>query len=113
MSSRRRPFPIPSSTRSFSFVFALLLWLTEAVPPFAVGLLIICFQLFAYGTPLMNSAPEDTQRYMNSFSSSVIFLMLGGVLSGRCDEEDRARPRGLPTGRLPVRAPAGAASCWG
>jgi len=62
----------------FLLVFALLLWLTEAVPPFAVGLLIICFQLFAYGTPLMNSAPEDTQRYLNSFSSSVIFLMLGG-----------------------------------
>jgi solute carrier family 13 (sodium-dependent dicarboxylate transporter), member 2/3/5 len=62
----------------FILVFAILLWLTEAVPPFAVGLLIICFQLVAYGTPLVNSAPVDAQKYLNTWSSSVIFLMLGG-----------------------------------
>ena len=62
----------------FILVFAVLLWLTEAIPPFAVGLLIICFQLFAYGTPLMNSEPENAQKYLDSWSSSVIFLMLGG-----------------------------------
>ena len=62
----------------FILVFAILLWLTEAVPPFAVGLLIICFQLVAYGTPIVNSAPVDAQKYLNTWSSSVIFLMLGG-----------------------------------
>jgi sodium-dependent dicarboxylate transporter 2/3/5 len=62
----------------FLLVFAVMLWLTEAVPPFAVGLFIICFELFAFGTPLINSAPQDAQKYLDSWSSSVIFLMLGG-----------------------------------
>jgi sodium-dependent dicarboxylate transporter 2/3/5 len=62
----------------FLLVFAVLLWLTEAVPPFAVGLFIICFELVAFGTPLLNSQPEDAQKYLDSWSSSVIFLMLGG-----------------------------------
>ena len=57
----------------FLLVFAVMLWLTEAVPPFAVGLFIICFELFAFGTPLINSAPQDAQQYLDSWSSSVIW----------------------------------------
>jgi sodium-dependent dicarboxylate transporter 2/3/5 len=76
-------FSDPSFTDSqrhtvFLLVFAVLLWLTEAVPPFAVGLFIICYSLFAYGTPVLNRHPEDAQKYLNTWSSSVIFLMLGG-----------------------------------
>ena len=62
----------------FLLAFAVLLWLTEAVPPFAVGLFIICYSLFAFGTPVLNRNPEDAQKYLDSWSSSVIFLMLGG-----------------------------------
>jgi sodium-dependent dicarboxylate transporter 2/3/5 len=62
----------------FILVFAILLWLTEAVPPFAVGLLVISFSAFAFGTSLLNSEPEDVDKYMNTWSSSVIFLILGG-----------------------------------
>jgi sodium-dependent dicarboxylate transporter 2/3/5 len=62
----------------FLLVFAVLLWLTEAVPPFAVGLFIICYSLFAFGTSVLNRQPEDAQKYLSTWSSSVIFLMLGG-----------------------------------
>ena len=62
----------------FILVFAIMLWLTEAVPPFAVGLLVMSFSAFAFGTSLLNSEPEDVAKYMNTWSSSVIFLILGG-----------------------------------
>ena len=42
------------------------------------SLFIICYSLFAYGTPVLNGDPEDAQKYLNTWSSSVIFLMLGG-----------------------------------
>jgi solute carrier family 13 (sodium-dependent dicarboxylate transporter), member 2/3/5 len=62
----------------FLLFFAIGLWLTEAIPAFAVSLLIIAFLVFALGNKHFNSAPEDIQKYANTFSSSVIWLMLGG-----------------------------------
>ena len=73
----------PTFTDSQTYVLFLLflamgLWITEAVPPFAVGLLIIAFLVFALGNPWFNSEPQDIAKYVNTFSSSVIWLMLGG-----------------------------------
>lgn len=73
----------PSFTDSQTYVLFLLflamgLWITEAIPPFAVGLLIIAFLVFALGNPRFNSEPQDIAKYANTFSSSVIWLMLGG-----------------------------------
>ena len=62
----------------FLLFFAIGLWLTEAIPAFAVSLLIIAFLVFALGNEYFNSAPEDIAPYVNTFSSSVIWLMLGG-----------------------------------
>jgi solute carrier family 13 (sodium-dependent dicarboxylate transporter), member 2/3/5 len=62
----------------FLLFFAIGLWLTEAVPPFAVGLFIMAYLVFALGNPNFNSAPEDIARYVNTFSSSIVWLMLGG-----------------------------------
>ena len=62
----------------FLLFFAIGLWLTEAVPPFAVGLFIMAYLVFALGNPNFNSAPEDIAKYVNTFSSSIIWLMLGG-----------------------------------
>ena len=62
----------------FLLFFAIGLWLTEAIPPFAVGLFIMAFLVFALGNKNFNSAPEDIAKYVNTFSSSVIWLMLGG-----------------------------------
>jgi solute carrier family 13 (sodium-dependent dicarboxylate transporter), member 2/3/5 len=62
----------------FLLFFAIGLWLTEAIPAFAVSLFIIAFLVFALGNKYFNSAPEDIAPYVNTFSSSVIWLMLGG-----------------------------------
>ncbi len=62
----------------FLLFFAIGLWLTEAIPPFAVSLFIIAFLIFALGNKYFNSQPEDIAKYVNTFSSSVIWLLLGG-----------------------------------
>lgn len=62
----------------FILFFAIGLWFTEVIPPFAVGLLIMSFLVFALGNPYLNSAPENIERYVTTFSSSIIWLMLGG-----------------------------------
>lgn len=62
----------------FLFLLAVGLWITEAVPAFAVGLLIMGYLVFALGTPLIMPEPWDVKPYLNTWSSSVIWLMLGG-----------------------------------
>lgn len=62
----------------FLLFFALGLWFTEAVPAFAVSIFIIAYLVFMLGNENFNSAPENIERYVTTFSSSVIWLMLGG-----------------------------------
>src|SRR3954469_4446693 len=62
----------------FLLFFAVSLWITEAIPPFAVSLFIFAYLVFTFGNPNFNSAPEKIDRYVNTFSSSVIWLLLGG-----------------------------------
>jgi sodium-dependent dicarboxylate transporter 2/3/5 len=62
----------------FLLIFSVGLWLTEATPPFAVGLMIIAFLVFALGYEKFTNTPVDVKIYLNTFSSSVIWLMMGG-----------------------------------
>jgi sodium-dependent dicarboxylate transporter 2/3/5 len=62
----------------FLFLLAVGLWITEAVPAFAVGLLIMGYLVFALGTPLLLAEPWDVRPYLNTWSSPVIWLLLGG-----------------------------------
>jgi sodium-dependent dicarboxylate transporter 2/3/5 len=62
----------------FLLFFAIGLWLTEAIPAFAVSLFIIAFLVFALGNGHFNAQPENIDQYVQTFSSSVIWLMLGG-----------------------------------
>ena len=62
----------------FILLFAVFLWVTEAIPPFAVGMLIIGFQVYFLGSTYLNSAPENVQKYLDTWSSPIIWLMLGG-----------------------------------
>lgn len=62
----------------FLLFFAIGLWLSEIMPAFAVSLIIISFLVFALGNEHLNSAPENIDKYVHTFSSSVIWLMLGG-----------------------------------
>ena len=71
---------LPPEQRAVLFLFLLAvgLWVTEAVPAFAVGLLIMGYLVFALGTPLLLEKPWNVQPYLNTWSSQVIWLMLGG-----------------------------------
>ena len=71
---------LPDDQRAVLFLFLLAvgLWITEAVPAFAVGLLIMGYLVFALGTTLIHPEPWDVTPYLNTWSSPVIWLMLGG-----------------------------------
>lgn len=73
----------PGFTQSQNYVLFLLffsigLWVTEAIPPFAVGLFIMAYLFFTLGNAHINSAPVNSGRYVQTFSSSIIWLLLGG-----------------------------------
>lgn len=66
----------------FLLFLSIGLWITEAIPPFAVGLLIFGFLIFALGGYYSEIDPENAaksvQKYVQTWSNSVIWLMLGG-----------------------------------
>src|SRR5215470_5273649 len=78
----------PSFTDSQLYVLFLLffsigLWVTEAIPPFAVALFIMAYLVFTLGNPYFNSSPQKIDKYVNTFSSSIIWLLLGGFFLAR------------------------------
>ena len=62
----------------FILFFAIGLWFTEAVPAFAVSVLIIAYLVFMLGNKDLNPSSENIDKYVTTFASSVIWLMLGG-----------------------------------
>jgi sodium-dependent dicarboxylate transporter 2/3/5 len=66
----------------FLLFLSIGLWATEAIPPFAVGLLIFVFLVFALGGLYREIDPENAtimvQKYVQTWANSVIWLMLGG-----------------------------------
>lgn len=58
----------------FLLFMAIGLWITEAIPPFAVGILIIGFLVFSMG----NNPDIDVTQYVQTWSDGVIWLFLGG-----------------------------------
>lgn len=58
----------------FILFFAIALWVTEAIPPFAVGILIIGYLVFTLGS----DEAENVKKYVQTWSDSVIWLFLGG-----------------------------------
>lgn len=66
----------------FLLLLSIGLWVTEAIPPFAVGLLIFGFLVFALGNAYQEIDPDNAQtmvqKYIQTWSNSVIWLMLGG-----------------------------------
>jgi solute carrier family 13 (sodium-dependent dicarboxylate transporter), member 2/3/5 len=62
----------------FVTVLSIGLWMTEAIPPFAVGILIIALMLVGFGSDLLVSHEEPVQMYLGTWTSNVIWLLLGG-----------------------------------
>jgi len=67
-------FSLPQINVMFILFLAISLWVTEAIPPFAVGILIIGFLVFSMGY----QEAEDVKQYVETWSDSVIWLFLGG-----------------------------------
>lgn len=63
---------------AFIFLVAVGLWMTEAVPAFAVGLLIMGYLVYVLGSPLLVDEVRDSRIYLDTWSSPVIWLILGG-----------------------------------
>lgn len=66
----------------FILIFAVALWVTEAIPPFAVGLLIVGLLIFLLGNSDANQVGEpnyiNVEAFAQTWSNSVIWLLLGG-----------------------------------
>ena len=58
----------------FLLFFAIQLWITEAAPPFAVGIFIVGFLVYALG----NADGIDVGKYVKTWSDGIIILFLGG-----------------------------------
>ena len=66
----------------FILIFAVALWVTEAIPPFATGLLIVGLLIFLL-SEVGNRQPGDpnyinVHRFVDTWTNSVIWLMLSG-----------------------------------
>lgn len=59
-------------------ILAIGLWITEAIPPFAVGILIIALLLFGFGTDYILDESAPPEIYVGTWTSNVIWLLLGG-----------------------------------
>ncbi|MBE2894381.1 SLC13 family permease [Spirabiliibacterium falconis] len=58
----------------FLLFFAIALWITEAIPPFSVGIFVIGFLVVVMGT----DSGQHAMRYVQTWSDGVIWLFLGG-----------------------------------
>jgi len=78
----------PDFSQAQDYVLFLLflsigLWFTEAIPPFAVGILIVGFLVFFLGSLSPDSVGKngetlDVYKFVSTWSNSIIWLILGG-----------------------------------
>ena len=59
-------------------ILSIGLWITEAIPPFAVGIFIIAMLLFGFGTNYILEESQPVEIYLDTWTSNVIWLLLGG-----------------------------------
>lgn len=64
----------------FILIVAAALWISESIPPFAVSFLIIGLAVFFLETPGPLEITNDWEKYVNTWSSPVIWILLGGFI---------------------------------
>lgn len=62
----------------FILLLATGLWITEAIPSFAVGLLVIGLEIYFLSFSRLNGDLVEWEKFVNTLSSPVIWLLLGG-----------------------------------
>ncbi|MCF7922092.1 MAG: DASS family sodium-coupled anion symporter [Candidatus Marinimicrobia bacterium] len=72
----------------FILIFAAGLWMTEAIPAFAVAILIIGLEILILGRPggVYATGPKDWQMFVDPWSSPIMWLFLGGFILGQAAE---------------------------
>jgi len=73
-----REFSLEQAMVFFLLVHAIGLWLSEAIPPFAVGIYIIAYLVFVFGTDFFFLDNYDVNHYVGTWTNGVIWLLLGG-----------------------------------
>lgn len=66
---------------NYVFLISILsigLWITEAIPPFAVGIFIIATLLVGFSTDFIFPKSAPPELYLSTWTSNVIWLLLGG-----------------------------------
>jgi solute carrier family 13 (sodium-dependent dicarboxylate transporter), member 2/3/5 len=62
----------------FIGILSIGLWVTESIPPFAVGIMIIVMMIFGFGTDYLIPETSPVDVYVETWTSNVIWLLLGG-----------------------------------
>ena len=62
----------------FLLVMAAGLWISESIPPFAVSILVIGFSIYFLDDTRWTVISEDWQVYLGTWSSPIIWILLGG-----------------------------------
>ena len=62
----------------FVSILAIGLWISEALPPFAVGIFIIATLLLGFSTNFFFDKTMPAELYVSTWTSNVIWLLLGG-----------------------------------
>ncbi|MGF1534360.1 MAG: SLC13 family permease [Bernardetiaceae bacterium] len=71
----------------FLTVLAIGLWTTEAIPPFAVGIFLVAMFLLGFGTDIIIADDAPVALYVNTWTSNVIWLLLGGFFLAKGMED--------------------------
>jgi len=80
---RHESLPAAGRHGLFILVVAAVLWATEAVSAYAVGLLVMGLEILLLGGLGRDGGEERWIRYLQPWSSSIIWLLLGGFVMGR------------------------------
>jgi solute carrier family 13 (sodium-dependent dicarboxylate transporter), member 2/3/5 len=67
----------------FILVVAALLWATEAISAYAVGLVVMGLEILLLGGLGREGAEDRWIRYLQPWSSSIVWLLLGGFVLGK------------------------------
>lgn len=73
-------YSAPLSNALLILLIATLLWITEAIPPFAVGFLIMGLSVFFLESLAPLEISQDWEKYVGTWSSPVIWILLGGFI---------------------------------
>jgi len=73
----------------FILIFCALLWITEAMPAFAVSLLVIGLQIAILGRPggVFAETDRDWERFIAPWGSPLIWLFFGGFVLAQAAEQ--------------------------